>query len=82
MYAIRSYYDINVNALAPGYFNTPLVSDRLKNSVSYSKIINSTPLGRVGEGDDIKGAVVFLSSDASNFITGQTLCVDGGRTVL
>ena len=75
-------YNINVNTLAPGYFNTPLVADRLDDSDSYNKIMNSTPLKRIGGPEDIIGGIVFLASDASNFITGQTICVDGGRTIL
>ncbi len=75
-------YNINVNAVAPGYFATPLVADRLKNPEASRSIIESTPLRRVGGPEDIMGAVVFLASEASNFITGQTICLDGGRTVL
>lgn len=75
-------FHINVNAVAPGYFATPLVADRLKDPEASRSIIESTPLMRVGGPEDIMGAVVFLASEASNFITGQTLCVDGGRTVL
>lgn len=74
--------NILVNAVAPGYFATPLVSDRLSDPDAYARIVGSTPLKRVGEAADIVGAVIFLASDASNFITGQTLSVDGGRTIL
>lgn len=75
-------YNINVNAVAPGYFATPLVADRLKDPEASRGIIESTPLKRVGSPEDIMGTVVFLASDASNFITGQTICLDGGRTIL
>jgi len=75
-------FHINVNAIAPGYFATPLVTDRLKDKETYNTIIESTPLGRVGGPEDIMGTVVFLASGASDFITGQTVCLDGGRTVL
>jgi 2-deoxy-D-gluconate 3-dehydrogenase len=75
-------YNINVNAIAPGYFATPLVVDRLRDPEASKSIIESTPLERVGEAEDIIGTAVFLASDASNFITGQTICLDGGRTVL
>jgi 2-deoxy-D-gluconate 3-dehydrogenase len=77
-----SGYNINVNAVAPGYMATPLVADRLKDPEAYQSIIESTPLKRVGEAKDLIGAFVFLASDASDFITGQTICVDGGRTIL
>ncbi len=75
-------YKINVNAIAPGYFKTPLTQDRLEDPQFKNSVLETTPLNRVGEPQDIMGAVMFLASDASDFITGQTLCVDGGRTVL
>ena len=75
-------YNINVNAVAPGYIATPLVADRLQNPDVYERIIESTPLKRVGQPRDLIGAFIFLASDASDFITGQTICVDGGRTIL
>jgi 2-dehydro-3-deoxy-D-gluconate 5-dehydrogenase len=75
-------YHVNVNAVAPGYFATPLVADRLTDKEAYQTIIESTPLKRVGGPEDIMGVIVFLASGASDYITGQTICVDGGRTVL
>ena len=75
-------YHINVNAVAPGYFATPLVADRLKDPEASRSIIELTPLKRVGGPEDIMETVVFLASEASDYITGQTMCVDGGRTVL
>ena len=75
-------YNINVNAIAPGYFATPLVADRLKDPETSKSIIELTPLKRVGGPEDIMGTAVFLASEASNYITGQTICLDGGRTVL
>ncbi len=48
----------------------------------YNTIVSSTPRGRVGGLEDIMGACVFLASAASSYITGQTICIDGGRTVL
>jgi NAD(P)-dependent dehydrogenase (short-subunit alcohol dehydrogenase family) len=77
-----SRFNINVNAVAPGYFSTPFVEDRLKDKQMYNTIIASTPLGRVGGPEDIMGVCVFLASAASSYITGQTICIDGGRTVL
>ncbi len=75
-------HKINVNAVAPGYFKTPLTQDRLEDPRFKKSVLETTPLNRVGEPQDIMGAVMFLASGASDFITGQTLCVDGGRTVL
>jgi len=75
-------YNIYVNAVAPGYFATPLTKDRLDNPEVLANILSFTPLKKIGEAEDIIGPVVFLASEASNFITGQTIFVDGGRTVL
>jgi 3-oxoacyl-[acyl-carrier protein] reductase len=71
-------YNICVNAVAPGYTDTPAswtIGDVSKFDVS------TTPLGRVGKPEDIVGAVVFFASDDSDFISGQTLIIDGGRRV-
>ncbi len=72
---------IRVNALAPGYFVTPM-TDRLKqrDPAFYAELIGRVPLGRFGEGIDLAGAVVFLASEASAFVTGHVLVVDGGYT--
>jgi NAD(P)-dependent dehydrogenase (short-subunit alcohol dehydrogenase family) len=75
---------IRVNAIAPGFFitnqNRFLVLD--ENSGGYSargqKIVNSTPMGKFGEPEDLQGATLFLLSDISNFITGIVIPVDGG----
>ncbi len=75
-------HGITVNAVAPGYFATPLTAALLADPEVYKRIVEFTPLGRVGGASDITGAVVFLASEASDFITGQTLGIDGGRTVL
>jgi NAD(P)-dependent dehydrogenase (short-subunit alcohol dehydrogenase family) len=77
-----SPYKINVNCVAPGYFATPLARDRLSNPEVREKIMLFTPLKTVGGPKDIIGPVLFLASDASDFMTGQTIYVDGGRTVL
>jgi NAD(P)-dependent dehydrogenase (short-subunit alcohol dehydrogenase family) len=75
-------YNININAVAPGYFETEMVLDRLSDKSILNNILSSTPLNRIGKPKDIMGIVNFLASDASEFITGQTICVDGGRTVI
>jgi len=75
-------YKINVNAIGPGYFATPMVSDRLNNPDVFEKIMLFTPLKSVGRSKDIIGPVIFLASDASDFMTGQIFYVDGGRTIL
>ncbi len=77
-----SPYNINVNAVAPGYFATPLTAPRLSDPQVLRSIMDSTPLKRVGLAEDIIGPVVFLASEAASFITGACLPIDGGRTVL
>lgn len=71
-------YGINVNAIAPGYMATdntkPLREDPKRNS----EILSRIPIGRWGEPSDLKGAVVFLASEASDYVTGIVLPVDGG----
>jgi NAD(P)-dependent dehydrogenase (short-subunit alcohol dehydrogenase family) len=71
-------HNIQVNAIAPGWFPTHMsrvVMERNKDA-----LLNKVPLGRFGGEDDLKGAAVFLASDASNFVTGHVLVVDGGQT--
>ncbi|WP_431941709.1 SDR family NAD(P)-dependent oxidoreductase [Nocardia grenadensis] len=68
---------VRVNALAPGYFRTDL-SAGLLDSGWGQRIVASTPLGRTGYPRELGGAAVFLASDASSYITGTTLDVDGG----
>jgi NAD(P)-dependent dehydrogenase (short-subunit alcohol dehydrogenase family) len=72
---------IRMNALAPGYFVTPM-TDRLKERDPgfYHELIGRVPLGRFGLPPDLAGAVVYLASPASSYVTGQMLVVDGGYT--
>lgn len=75
-------YNVNVNAIAPGAMVTPLTRELLKEgSEQYEKHLRKIPLGRFGIPDDLDGIVVFLASSASNYITGQTIFVDGGYTI-
>ena len=72
-------HGIRVNAIAPGFFHSRL-SDSSISQVEAS--LNAvTPLGRVGRPGELKGVAVFLASDASNYVTGQTIVVDGGGTI-
>ena len=82
MAAEWAVHNINVNAIAPGYFVTPLAAPRLKDPATLKSVMDSTPMKRVGDAADIIGPAVFLASEASSFITGVCLSVDGGRSVL
>jgi 3-oxoacyl-[acyl-carrier protein] reductase len=74
-------YNINVNAVAPGYVKTFLVEDLAeKGQLDIAELETRTPLGRLAELDEIADAVIFLSSDESKYIEGQTIVVDGGWT--
>jgi NAD(P)-dependent dehydrogenase (short-subunit alcohol dehydrogenase family) len=71
-------HNIQVNAIAPGWFPTHMSQVMIeRNRETFLKKI---PLGRFGGDHDLKGAAVFLASDASNFVTGHVLVVDGGQT--
>jgi len=71
-------YNIRVNAIGPGYFMTDLTEALRRDPQRFSAINARIPLGRWGEPEDLAGIAVFLASDASDYITGQTIFVDGG----
>ena len=71
-------YNIMVNAIGPGWVKTDLTSALRNDPVRYPEINNRIPLGRWAEPEDLAGTAVFLASDASDYITGQTIFVDGG----
>ncbi len=73
---------IRVNCIAPGPFDTDMMNHIRHDEARLREFLKSVPLGRAGGEDDIKAVAVFLASEASRFITGQTLCVDGGSTSL
>jgi NAD(P)-dependent dehydrogenase (short-subunit alcohol dehydrogenase family) len=73
-------YGITVNAIAPTFVATPQVEDLLADAAFKERLLKRIPLGRVGETDDLVGAVLFFCSDASSFVTGQILAIDGGLT--
>jgi len=71
-------YDILVNAIGPGWVNTELTEPLRQDRERFAEITARIPLGRWADPDDLAGAAVFLASDASDYITGQTIFIDGG----
>lgn len=73
--------NIRVNVISPGYMATALTRVILDRDPDLRDAwVNLTPMGRIGEPEDLKGAVIYLASDASSFTTGAELIVDGGYT--
>ncbi|MFC0141045.1 SDR family oxidoreductase [Erwinia mallotivora] len=70
-------FNITVNALAPGFFPSTMTRNLL-NKVGVETLAQKSPLRRIGDNEDLKGAAILFSSDASKYITGQTLAIDGG----
>jgi gluconate 5-dehydrogenase len=71
-------HGIRVNCLVPGPFDTPMMDHIRHDAERMRRYLAHVPLGRIGGEDDVKAAAVFLASEASRFVTGQTLIVDGG----
>ncbi len=72
--------NVQVNALAPGFVLTEMTRADWENGAVRKSVLRRTPLGRVAEPEELVGAVIFLSSQASDFMTGSTLFIDGGWT--
>ena len=75
----RKGAQVRANCIAPGFIKTPMTKDLPEKVIQYME--EKTPLGRMGDPEDIANAVLFLASDESSFITGQTIAVTGGLVI-
>jgi NAD(P)-dependent dehydrogenase (short-subunit alcohol dehydrogenase family) len=73
-------HGVRVNCVAPHLIETPMTERIFRNRLAIEAVRLQTPLGRMGSVDDVANAVLFLASDESGYVTGQTLCVDGGAS--
>jgi NAD(P)-dependent dehydrogenase (short-subunit alcohol dehydrogenase family) len=73
---------VRVNCVAASLIETPMTARIFRNPVAVRAMVEMTPLGRMGTVDDIANAALFLCSDQGGYVTGQTLCVDGGASLL
>ena len=73
--------NVRVNCIAPGLIRTDFARALWQNPEILARSVAGTPLGRIGEPDEIAGAAVFLASDAGRYVTGQTIVIDGGVTI-
>ncbi len=73
-------HGIRVNAIGPAYFPSDMTAGLLEDKNLTASIESRVPMGRLGRPDELRGPIVFLASDASSYVTGQTLYVDGGWT--
>ena len=73
-------HSINVDAIAPTVFRSPLTQWMFEDDAFYKNFLKRIPIGRLGESEDFIGSVLFLSSKASDFMTGAIMYVDGGYT--
>ena len=75
-----SRHGVNANAIAPGFFATPLTAAVVNDALRSKQMAERTLIGRTGELSDLDGAAIFLASRASDYVTGQTIFVDGGMS--
>jgi len=69
---------VNVNAIAPGVFPTPLNAELIQGTPRGDELLMRTPMARFGKAEELAGAAIYLASEASSFVTGEILAVDGG----
>ncbi|MET0339658.1 MAG: SDR family oxidoreductase [Polyangiales bacterium] len=73
--------NVRVNCIAPGIIRTDFAKALYEDPAVHERAIERYPLGRIGEPDEIAGTAIFLAAKAGNFVTGQTIVVDGGATI-
>jgi NAD(P)-dependent dehydrogenase (short-subunit alcohol dehydrogenase family) len=73
---------VRVNALTPGRFLTPLTEGEMSDPAKYAAFVKNVPLGRIGKPEELDEIIVWLASEASAFVTGSVLVIDGGQTLL
>jgi NAD(P)-dependent dehydrogenase (short-subunit alcohol dehydrogenase family) len=71
-------FNININAIAPGPFRTSIGGGRMQQTETETAFAETLPIGRIGNPDEIKGPALLLASQASSFMTGSIVSVDGG----
>jgi 2-deoxy-D-gluconate 3-dehydrogenase len=72
--------NIRVNSLAPGWIDTPLNEWMTSDEGTLAEAVKMVPMGRIGTAEEIVGGAIYLASDASSFVTGSTIVIDGGQT--
>ena len=77
-----AHHNIRVNAIAPGYMMTPSTATSRKFPEIVERLMEMTPMKRYGKEDGLNGLIVFLASEASSFMTGSVVVIDGGNTIL
>ncbi|WP_029149262.1 SDR family oxidoreductase [Microbacterium indicum] len=82
MAADLARFDVQVNAISPGYFATEMNKALVEDEEFNSWLVNRTPAHRWGDFSELRGALLFLASDASSFVSGQNIFVDGGMTAV
>jgi NAD(P)-dependent dehydrogenase (short-subunit alcohol dehydrogenase family) len=73
--------DVRVNAVAPGFIDTPLTNFAVADPTFAGPIVAGTPLGRIGTADEVADVIVFLCSPLARYVTGETVVVDGGSVL-